>query len=203
MNNEQLKFDKLENPLNLTPIEKIIEDEQPIIIEETPENIFLIEEEPPAPKKETRGRPKKPIEKKEVINNTILGDDEENEFISDNEPKQPLNASHISAAQLIPTEAVLLMFDKGMSILFPFVLNKIAGTKLKTDDFKLTAEEKKQLREPLENCMKELKINISNPFVILGITALAIYGGKAANVLDVTGAEVKKADGRGRPRKNG
>jgi len=201
MNNEQLKFEELEKE-NLTPIETIINDEG-VIIEDKQENIFLIEEEPPAPKKETRGRPRKPIEKKEVINNTILGDDEENEFISDNKPKQPLNASHISAAQLIPTEAVLLMFDKGMSILFPFVLNKIAGTKLKTDDFKLTAEEKKQLREPLENCMKELKINISNPFVILGITALAIYGGKAANVLDVTGAEVKKADGRGRPRKNG
>jgi hypothetical protein len=201
MNNEQLKFQELEEE-NLTPIETIINDEG-VIIEDKQENIFLIEEEPPAPKKETRGRPRKPIEKKEVINNTILGDDDENEFISDNEPKQPLNPSHISAAQLIPTEAVLLMFDKGMSILFPFVLNKIAGTKLKTDDFKLTAEEKKQLREPLENCMKELKINISNPFVILGITALAIYGGKAANVLDVTGAEVKKADGRGRPRKNG
>jgi hypothetical protein len=201
MNNEQLKFEELETE-NLTPIETIINDEG-VIIEDKQENIFLIEEEPPAPKKETRGRPRKPIEKKEIVNNTILGDDEENEFISDNEPKQPLNASHISAAQLIPTDAVLLMFDKGMSILFPFVLNKIAGTKLKTDDFKLTAEEKKQLREPLENCMKELKINISNPFVILGITALAIYGGKAANVLDVTGAEVKKADGRGRPRKNG
>ena len=201
MNNEQLKFQELETE-NLTPIETIINDEG-VIIEDKQENIFLIEEEPPAPKKETRGRPRKPIEKKEVVNNTILGDDEENEFISDNEPKQPLNASHISAAQLIPTEAVLLMFDKGMSILFPFVLNKIAGTKLKTDDFKLTAEEKRQLKEPLENCMKELKINISNPFVILGITALAIYGGKAANVLDVTGAEVKKADGRGRPRKNG
>jgi hypothetical protein len=201
MNNEQLKFEELEKE-NLTPIETIINDEG-VIIEDKQENIFLIEEEPPAPKKETRGRPRKPIEKKEIVNNTILGDDEENEFISDNEPKQPLNASHISAAQLIPTEAVLLMFDKGMSILFPFVLNKIAGTKLKTDDFKLTAEEKRQLKEPLENCMKELKINISNPFVILGITALAIYGGKAANVLDVTGAEVKKADGRGRPRKNG
>jgi hypothetical protein len=201
MNNEQLKFEELEKE-NLTPIETIINDEG-VIIEDKQENIFLIDEEPPAPKKETRGRPKKPIEKKEIVNNTILGDDEENEFISDNEPKQPLNASHISAAQLIPTEAVLLMFDKGMSILFPFVLNKIAGTKLKTDDFKLTAEEKRQLKEPLENCMKELKINISNPFVILGITALAIYGGKAANVLDVTGAEVKKADGRGRPRKNG
>jgi hypothetical protein len=201
MNNEQLKFEELETE-NLTPIETIINDEG-VIIEDKQENIFLIEEEPPAPKKETRGRPKKPIEKKEIVNNTILGDDEESEFISDNEPKQPLNASHISAAQLIPTEAVLLMFDKGMSILFPFVLNKIAGTKLKTDDFKLTAEEKRQLKEPLENCMKELKINISNPFVILGITALAIYGGKAANVLDVTGAEVKKADGRGRPRKNG
>jgi hypothetical protein len=202
MNNEQLKFEELETE-NLTPIETIINDEG-VIIEEPQENIFLIEEEPPKPKKETRGRPRKPIEKKEIVNNTILGDDEEeNEFISDNETKQPLNASHISAAQIIPTEAVLLMFDKGMSILFPFVLNKITGSKLKTDDFKLTAEEKRQLKEPLENCMKELKINISNPFVILGITALAIYGGKAANVLDITGAEVKKADGRGRPRKNG
>jgi hypothetical protein len=199
MNNEQLKFEELEKE-NLTPIETIINDDG-AIIEEPQNNIFLIEEETPAPKKETRGRPKKPIEKKEIINNTILGDDDEkeNEFL--NEVKQ--NPEVITAAQIIPTEAVLLMFDKGMSILFPFVLNKITGSKLKTDDFKLTAEEKRQLKEPLENCMKELKINISNPFVILGITALAIYGGKAANVLDVTGAEVKKADGRGRPRKNG
>jgi hypothetical protein len=199
--NEQLKFEELENK-NLTPIENIINDEG-VIIESSEDNIFLIEEEPPSPKKETRGRPRKPIEKKEVVNNTILGDDDENDFINDNETKQPLNASHITAAQLIPTDAVLLMFDKGMSILFPFALNLSTCSKLKKDDFKLTAEEKKQLREPLENCMKELRINISNPFVILGITALAIYGGKAANVLDVTGAEVKKADGRGRPRKNG
>jgi len=74
MNNEQLKFEELETE-NLTPIETIINDEG-VIIEDKQENIFLIEEEPPAPKKETRGRPKKPIEKKEIVNNTILGDDE-------------------------------------------------------------------------------------------------------------------------------
>lgn len=201
-NPDQLNFENLKDE-NFEPIEKISLDENiiidEVITEEPSENIFLIEDEP-APKKETRGRPRKPIEKKEIVNDTILGeDDKENDFL--NEVKE--NPEVITAAQLIPSEAVLLMFDKGMSILFPLLINKVAGTKLRTDDFKLTAEEKKQLKTPLENCMKELKINISNPFVILGITAFAIYGGKAAAALDVTGGEVKKADGRGRPRKNG
>lgn len=203
-NPDQLNFENLKDE-NFEPIEKINLNENIIsdeaITESPQDNIFLIEDEPAPPKKETRGRPKKPIEKKEIVNDTILGDDDdkENDFL--NEVKQ--NPEVITAAQLIPSEAVLLMFDKGMSILFPLLINKVAGTKLRTDDFKLTAEEKKQLKTPLENCMKELKINISNPFVILGITAFAIYGGKAAAALDVTGAELPKKDGRGRPRKNG
>ena len=194
----QLKFEDLENQ-NFTPIEKInLEDEpEKIETEEAEENIFLIEEEEKPEKKETRGRPKK---KPEIKHETeLLGEEKQDEFIQE---EKTLNPSHVTAADLLPTEAVLIAFDKGMSILLPFAINSITGSKFKSHDFKLTTEEKKQLKEPLTACMKELKINISNPFVILGITAFAIYGGKAANVLE-NGSATPKQDGRGRPRKNG
>lgn len=158
-------------------------------------------------KKDGRGRPKKPIIKKEVIAEPFKTETAREEiFIQEDEKTTPTTAQtgKLNVIDVIPADAILLIVDKTFSVIIPAVINRLTGTKLKQEQFKLNTEEKKQLKTPLESALKTIDLNINNPFVILGLTALAVYGGKAAEALNVTGAEeVKKADGRGRPRKNG
>jgi hypothetical protein len=93
-----------------------------------------------------------------------------------------------------------------MSVVLPLALNNLAGTKLKPSDLKLTADEKKQLKPSIEACAKTIPINFSNPWIALGITALAVYGAKTVDKINFDNIDADdfapKTERRGRPRKN-
>lgn len=167
------------------------------------------EPEPEQQKTKKRGRPAK-MSTPQVAPEPAKpwGLDETENFV--NEPQyisEPsLENVKLTLDNIIPGDVLLTVIDKAMSVLLPLALNTVAGTKLKPADFKLTAEEKKTLKPSLEACAKTIPINFSNPWVALGVTAVAVYGAKTVDKINFDNIDAEdlgpKVERRGRPRKN-
>jgi hypothetical protein len=146
-----------------------------------------IETEPPAEEKKQKPRTKKSQPKpaepaKEVFGaDTVL--EQEQEHIA---PAQDytLPEQAVTLATLLPAETLLIVIDKALSVILPLALNSLAGTKLRPSDMKLSAEEKRTMKPAIEAAAKTIKLNFNNPWVVLGITTVAVYGAKAAAVIN-------------------
>lgn len=100
-----------------------------------------------------------------------------------------------TVASLFPGDALVTLLSKGLGVLIPLGINAMAGTKLTPKDFALTAEEKRTLKPAVENCAKQIPVNFENPWIMLGVSIVAIYGAKAADVInfeDLTKSKKRK-----------
>lgn len=180
---------------------------------ETNESFF--KEPAPEPEKKKKGRPNKqpapPADQKPFgmtpsDEQTFLDQEQNEEFLKNDDASSSLDDTKITLNNLIPSDTLIVVIDKLMSVVLPLALNNLAGTKLRPSDLKLTAEEKKQLKPSLEACAKTIPINFQNPWVALGITAVAVYGAKAVDKINFDNVDADdlgaKVERRGRPRKS-
>jgi len=181
---------------------------------ETPQDENFFKEPEIKEEKKKRGRPSKtpapppaskPFGMTETDEQTFIEQDENEEFIKA-DTGSTIDDTKISLNNLLPGDTLIIVLDKLMSVVLPLALNNLAGTKLKPSDLKLTADEKKQLKPSIEACAKTIPINFSNPWIALGITALAVYGAKTVDKINFDNIDADdfapKTERRGRPRKN-
>jgi hypothetical protein len=205
---EKTLIDEIEQIENLTSydLNEISENDTPAA-----ENFFKepeIKEE-----KKKRGRPqktpvpppdKKPFGMTETDEQTFIEQEFNEDFIKADEGST-LDDTKLNLSNLLPADTLLVVIDKLMSVVLPLALNNLAGTKLKPSDLKLTADERKQLKPSIEACAKTIPINFSNPWVALGITAVAVYGAKTVDKINFDNIDADdfiKTERRGRPRKS-
>jgi hypothetical protein len=180
---------------------------------ETPQDENFFKEPEIKEEKKKRGRPSKtptpppaskPFGMTETDEQTFIDQEDNEEFIKAD--TGTIDDTKISLNNLLPGDTLIIVLDKLMSVVLPLALNNLAGTKLKPSDLKLTADEKKQLKPSIEACAKTIPINFSNPWIALGITALAVYGAKTVDKINFDNIDADdfapKTERRGRPRKN-
>lgn len=181
---------------------------------ETPQDENFFKEPEIKEEKKKRGRPSKtpppppaskPFGMTETDEQTFIDQEDNEEFIKA-DTGSTIDDTKISLNNLLPGDTLIIVLDKLMSVVLPLALNNLAGTKLKPSDLKLTADEKKQLKPSIEACAKTIPINFSNPWIALGITALAVYGAKTVDKINFDNIDADdfapKTERRGRPRKN-
>ena len=181
---------------------------------ETPQDENFFKEPEIKEEKKKRGRPSKtpappapskPFGMTESDEQTFIDQEDNEEFIKA-DTGSTIDDTKISLNNLLPGDTLIVVLDKLMSVVLPLALNNLAGTKLKPSDLKLTADEKKQLKPSIEACAKTIPINFSNPWIALGITALAVYGAKTVDKINFDNIDADdfapKTERRGRPRKN-
>jgi hypothetical protein len=83
-----------------------------------------------------------------------------------------------------PNGSAITVLDSALKVLFPLGLNALLGTKLKKEQFELTSQEKRALKQPVDECLKTIPINFNNPWVNLSIVLGTIYMSKALEVVD-------------------
>lgn len=168
----------------------------------------------PKPKK-GRGRPLKPVppQNNKVFgapnaenDKTFIEQEAAQEYILEDQEQAAGLDGNLNLSHILPTDTFLVVVDKLMSVVIPFGLNKFAGGNFTPADFKLSADEKKTMKPPLEAALKTIKINLNNPWLMLSITAVAVYGAKVVdrvNFDNVGAGDIGgKTERRGRPRKS-
>jgi hypothetical protein len=156
------------------------------------------EEQAPEPETSRKLPPKKktppPVEFPPTENQTdrVYFDNEQD---AENAEQSATTSEAATVASLFPGEALVTLLSKGLGVLIPLGINAMAGTKLTPKDFALTAEEKRTLKPAVENCAKQIPVNFENPWIMLGVSIVAIYGAKAAEVInfeDLTKSKKRK-----------
>lgn len=197
MNKQEINpelFDQL-NSMESKPVEELI-----LINPAEANNVTFAKPEPEPVKKETRGR-KSNAEKAAQGRQTQPAPKPETGPLP-NQPQYVQNPQQkMTLASLLPADSLIVVVDKGMSLLVPLLMNWASDSQLTPDDFKLNAEEKKILKEPLAHCAERIPINLENPWVALAVTAVAIYGGKALQNINFENLGKPAAAKKGRPRK--
>lgn len=124
--------------------------------------------------------------------------------------------TNVKLNEILTGKVGLTVLDAVIPFLLVWALASFMDKKAKPSQFTTTAAEKSTLEPIIERCMASLNINFENPWIALAVSASAIYGSKFLAVatdentpkiekkpemVAQTGGGVKKADGRGRPRK--
>lgn len=167
-------------------------------------------EEKPA-KKERKPRT---VKQREQAPPTLPPFGAENTHVLDEQEQEQESASNlmpdgvVTLASVMPAETLMIVIDKALSVIFPLAINAIAGTRLKPADFKLSADEKKTMKPAVERAAATIKLNFNNPWLVLGITTVAVYGAKAAAHINFDDADAEdlgapRRETRGRKRKEG
>lgn len=133
---------------------------------------------------------------------------------------QGLNSGgNINLGKVLNAKFGVTIIDNVVPLMFVFLLRFGLDIKTSKKDFQLTARERDEIEPFVQGALDHININMSNPFVALGVVMAAVYGSKGAEVglnkyfekeeakeskKSVSGYNMDgtvKKDGRGRPRK--
>jgi hypothetical protein len=154
-------------------------------------------QEEPQKKERAKRRPSKPVPPQ---NAQVFGEQDERTFLEQDEDTHVIQeepnfeSGKVALSDLLPADTLIVVLDKIMSIVLPLGINKLAGTKLKPSDFKLTADEKKTLKPALEAAARTIPINFSNPWVALAFVGVAVYGAKAVGHINFDNLDTETFD---------
>ena len=125
------------------------------------------------------------------------------------EPGEPAYQSPKNVGDFMSADAAFLLVDNLIPLAIVYGL-KMTGRNVKKSVLQAgTIKEQNAVKGALDSIMKELNVDLSNPWTRLAVVMVSIYGLKAADVYMNTEPEkvvksdaAPKKDGRGRPRKN-
>jgi len=165
----------MQDKLEFGEIEKIKDTELLEISKDVTESIFS--KEPEQEKTIVSKEKKQRVTKEKKVFESVSNDDD------DLFTKSETETTKVKLNDLIQSNILIEMFDKLMTLILPLGLNAV-GMKIKPSDIAATREEKKTLEPVLFAATKTINLDFSNPWVSLAVTAVVIYGTKAAGKIN-------------------
>ena len=77
---------------------------------------------------------------------------------------------------------IAIGIDFALSGAMALLATKIAKRPVYMENFRQTASEINNFKTCVHECLKTIKLDLSNPWIILGILTVGTYGAKAANI---------------------
>lgn len=127
-------------------------------------------------------------------------EEEEANFYQEQQQQNTTSDEGSNLGQLVNGEIAVMALDYLGRIAVPFI-GGLLGQKINGKDVALTAGEKRIIQPQLEECLKTVNVNISNPWVALTVVCVSIYSFKVIEISKNKPEGQQSKPGRGRPKK--